>query len=133
MHDVRKLNTAGPHPRKAGADAEDRAAAFLQGEGFTIVTRRFKGIHGELDLVALDGETLVFVEVKLRRGTAMAPEGTVGAKKRARMAAAARQFLAAFEGPERAVRFDVVALGPGGVRHHREAFWPDDPCGGEAW
>ena len=45
-----------PNLRQLGAEAEDRAATYLLGLGYTLVTRRFKAAHGEIDLVALDGE-----------------------------------------------------------------------------
>jgi putative endonuclease len=52
----------------AGAAAETLAARFLAQRGLTIVERNWRRRCGELDLVARDGDTLVFVEVRLRRG-----------------------------------------------------------------
>lgn len=111
--------------RELGVQGEDRAAAFLQEKGFTIVTRRFKAKHGEIDLVALDGETLVFVEVKLSRSPKRAPEEAVSDRKRQRLSLAATEYLARFADRERPVRYDVVAVGPNDIRHQPEAFWPD--------
>lgn len=114
----------GPEPRKAGTAAEDEAASFLQGAGYTIITRRFKAKRGEIDLVALDGEVLVFVEVKSTVKAERSPEEAIGDRKRGRLFAAAQEYLLAYEGPERPVRYDVVTVSPTGIRLHREAFWP---------
>ena len=107
--------------RRKGTDAEDEAADFLIGQGFTIVTRRFKASGGELDLVALDGDLLVFVEVKQRRA-GYVPEASIGQLKRDRLFKAAHDYLEKTGQPGRDFRFDVVALFPNGIRHHRGVF-----------
>ena len=66
---------------------------------------------GEIDIVALDGDTTVFVEVKRRRSDALGtPAEAVTKTKRLRVVRAARRWLAAHPGRGRAVRFDVVAI-----------------------
>jgi putative endonuclease len=113
-----------PSVRRLGADAEDRAADYLLEKGFTIVTRRFKARRGEIDLVVLDGDVLVFVEVKERsRGGSLA-ESSVSAMKAKRLAMAADQYVRANGELEREVRFDLVCFDPEGVRHHVDAFRP---------
>lgn len=106
--------------RRQGSDAEDFAADFLVGQGFTIVTRRYKTRTGELDLVALDGDELVFVEVKERR--VGMPEEAIGRAKIDRLYAAANEYCRANGVPDRHYRFDVVAVASDGVRHHRAVF-----------
>jgi putative endonuclease len=86
------------------------------------VTRRYKARHGEIDLVALDGDVLVFVEVKERRARGYVPEEGVGARKASRLAAAAREYLTAMGEREREFRFDVIAIDADGLRHHRDVF-----------
>ena len=110
-------------PRRQGSEAEDRAADFLLAQGYTIVTRRFKAKSGEIDLVALDGETLVFVEVK-QRGEGYRPEDSIGKKKISHLVAAAKEYVLVTEEQARAVRYDVVAIDPLGLRHHVDAFQP---------
>ena len=99
-----------PHTRARGAAAEDAAEAYLRGQGYRIVERNVAGKLGEIDLVALDGETLVFVEVKAR---ATAEFGraveAVGPRKQARLARAAAMFLARNRST-RPCRFDVLGL-----------------------
>ena len=81
--------------RAVGRRAEDQAAEFLRGLGFTIVTRNYTVKGGELDLVAVDGDELVFIEVRQRRGAVGAPEESLGPKKAGRLRVAARAYLAA--------------------------------------
>jgi len=99
---------------EAGARAEALAAAFLVARGLTIVERNFRCRRGEIDLIARDGETLVFVEVRLRsRRDFGGAAASITAAKRARIAAAALFYLGRLPRtpPCRfdAVLFDAVA------------------------
>ncbi len=108
-----------PGSRRLGSDDEDRVADWLAERGLTVVTRRYRGGGGELDIVAFDGEVLVCVEVKRRSHVQDGAEEAVSAKKLARMARAANHYLHATGLGERPVRYDVVAIGANGVpRHH---------------
>lgn len=93
-----------------GARAEALAADFLAARGLAVVERNFRRRCGEIDIVAHDGDTLVFVEVRLRThrdfGGAAA---SITATKRARMAAAASLYLTRFRRPP-PCRFDAVLL-----------------------
>ena len=99
-----------PHHRARGAAAEDAAETYLRGLGYKIVARNVTTHVGELDLVALDGETLCFVEIKARtrQDFGQAIEA-VGPRKRQRIARAASLFLAKNRS-KRACRFDVLGL-----------------------
>jgi len=93
-----------------GAHAEALAAQFLAARGLTIVARNFRTRHGEIDLIAREGATLVFVEV--RRRTSLAFGGaaaSITATKRARWTLAARAYLGRFA-CEPACRFDAVLM-----------------------
>src|SRR5438046_1622716 len=111
-----------PYIRRLGTDAEDRAASYLLERGFTIVTRRYKARRGELDLVALDGEKLVFVEVKERLAAGYVPEESIGAVKARRLAMAAEEYLVSTGEVGREIRFDTVCIDREGIRHHVDAF-----------
>lgn len=107
---------AGVQRQRLGAAAEDRALAFLQQRGLTLVERNFRARRGEIDLVMRDGEYLVFVEVRLRShlGFVGAAE-SVDQAKRLAMVSAAKAYLATHPETLRlACRFDVVALGDAG-------------------
>lgn len=111
----RKSRTA---KQQSGDQAESAALAHLRAAGLTLIARNFVARGGELDLVMRDGNTLVFVEVRFR---AEASHGdgldSVSATKQRRLIAAARTFLADHAKYARwTTRFDVIALGAGGLR-----------------
>ena len=97
------------------------------GKGLRILDRNYRCRSGEIDIVAVDGDTLVFVEVKERRGEShgQAVEA-VTTRKRSRVIRAARLYAAVKGLSESAIRFDVVAIdwGPEGprLRHDENAF-----------
>lgn len=114
---------AHPTPAQAaGGEAEDTAARFLARQGLEIMQRNYRTRMGEIDLIARDGDTLVFVEVRLRTseryGGAL---GSIHGRKRRRIEAAARHFLMRFK-REPACRFDVVTLDGHEPRWLRGAF-----------
>jgi putative endonuclease len=100
--------------------AEESACRHLERQGFTVEERNYRVPGGEIDIVARRDGLLVFVEVRSREdGSFGAPEETVGARKRLRIAAAARRYLsAAPPGSWEEARFDVIAIeGSGGRRN----------------
>jgi len=102
--------------------------SFLQGRGLRPVTRNFRCRLGEIDLVMLDGDILVFVEVRFRAGTHFTRAGpTVDIHKQRKLARTAALFLARrCEFASRVVRFDVVAIEGDSVEWTRDAFRPAD-------
>ena len=111
-----------PNLRRVGAAAEDRAADFLIEKGYTLVTRRWSARGGEVDLVALDGDVLVFVEVKARSGRWTTPEEAIDDVKVQRFLSAVEAYCTATEQTNRAVRYDVIAIDDKGLRHYEDAF-----------
>lgn len=94
-----------------GRDAEDRAAAELSRRGYVVLARNARTRRGEIDLVAKDGDVLVFVEVRSRADDRYGEaKATVGRAKQARVAAAAGAWLARLPPPWPICRFDVVAV-----------------------
>ena len=112
-----------PTPAQAaGGEAEEAAARLLSDHGLAIVARNYRTRLGEIDLIARDGATLVFVEVRLRSSERFGGAAqSIDSRKRARIAAAARQFLARLP-REPACRFDVVTLDGGAPQWLRGAF-----------
>lgn len=109
-----------------GATAEELACKHLRQAGYRIVARNWRTRLGEIDIVARDGDVLAFVEVKARSSSGFGgPEGAVGPRKRRRIVAAAKAFLASTD-CDLASRFDVVAVEDGDVRIVRDAFQVDD-------
>ena len=112
-----------------GRMGEDLAARYLERQGLRLLERGFRSRHGEIDIVAEDGEVLVFVEVKTRSGGAFGTPGeAVDRRKQARMARSAVSYLLSRARGERPCRFDVVEVlstGPGRearLNHIRNAF-----------
>lgn len=96
-----------------GRAGEDRAAAHLEKRGWQLVERNWRSHQGELDIVALDGEDLVVVEVKTRRGVGFGhPLEAIDARKRARLWHLAMAW--AVDHPDvargREIRLDAVAV-----------------------
>ena len=109
----------------AGAHAETLAARFLTQHGLAILERNWRRRCGELDLVARDGETLVFVEVRLRRDGAFGgAAASITATKRARLVNAANLYLARLPRTP-PCRFDAIlldALDPARIEWLRDIF-----------
>ncbi|MGC8761899.1 MAG: YraN family protein [Bryobacteraceae bacterium] len=113
--------------RALGRRAEDVAHRYLEAEGLTVVDRNWTlpDRGAEVDLVAWDGDTVVFVEVKSRREPlAGDPQRAIDRDKRRRIVRAARIFLRRWRIPPERARFDVVTVvfEPYQVRHYRDAW-----------
>jgi len=107
-----------------GKSGEERAAKLFLEAGMSIVARNFRRPSGEIDIIALDGETLVFAEVKAWSTLGMENLAYgINARKRARIIETAKYFLRENrQYDERAVRFDVVFVGGDAVTHLASAF-----------
>lgn len=105
-----------------GLAAEERAARFLSDKGWEILERNFRAKVGELDIVARDGECVVFVEVRSRsRADYGGAAASVAVSKRRKLTRAARLFIQrnALDCP---MRFDVVAIDGERLEHIEDAF-----------
>ncbi len=116
-------------PKTLGRRGEDAAARFLKRQGCKILARSRRLAPGELDLVALDGRTIVFVEVKTRTSADVGhPAEAVDAVKQRKLTRLAVTFLKRHGLLEFPARFDVVAITwPGGrgrpvIEHFKNAF-----------
>jgi putative endonuclease len=98
-------------PRRLGDRGERYAERYLRRRGMKIVARQERGAGGELDLVAVDGRTVVFVEVKTRRSLDGGhPLEAITPAKQRRIIRAALSYLQRHHLIDCAVRFDVVAV-----------------------
>lgn len=94
-----------------GRLGEDLAADYLIEQGYKILARNWRCRHGEIDLVAMDGNTMVFIEVKTRRTVRLGqPEEAVDIRKQKRLRILARRYIHETGQTARAYRFDVVAV-----------------------
>ncbi|MDA0799282.1 MAG: YraN family protein [Chloroflexi bacterium] len=108
---------------KLGTQGESIAAAHLEAQGMRIIDRNFHTRYGEVDLIAEEGDAIVFVEVKTRRSAAYGtPEESVTPRKRERLLLTAQTYLQQHELDQRTWRIDVVAIrlqanGPANINH----------------
>jgi len=112
FHNLFRATAPAPAPHLVtGERGEREAARYLRRRGYKILTRRFAGKHGEIDIVARDGEVLAFVEVKTRSSEQFgAAADAVGVEKQAHLASCAREYLRLLGNPHIPVRFDIVEV-----------------------
>jgi len=105
-----------------GRAGEDAAVQLLEAHGYRIVARNVRLPGGEIDVIARDGDTIVFVEVKARASTSFGSAvRAVDARKRATLRACASDWLQ-IAAPRASARFDVVTFDRGRATLHRGAF-----------
>jgi putative endonuclease len=113
--------------RIQGKAGEDLAAGYLEQQGLKIIERNYRFERGEIDLIAEEGDELVFVEVKARRSAAFgSPEEAVTEEKQEQVHTVAEGYLFEHDIDNRPCRFDVVAIefrnNKVDIRHIRNAF-----------
>jgi putative endonuclease len=110
-----------------GTKGEDLAVRFLQKKGYRIVKRNYKTPVGEIDIIARDGDTIVFIEVKTRTDISFGyPFEAVNKRKRQKLKNLALLYLKR-QGKESPVRFDVLSIfcmddGKKDIEHIKDAF-----------
>ncbi len=110
-----------------GKIGEEIAVKFLSQKGFKILKRNYRYGHGEIDIIAMDGDDLVFVEVKTRASDKFGlPEDSVTFKKRKQLRKIAEAFLQTNKIEFSGCRFDVVSIilkkGKAEINHIENAF-----------
>lgn len=107
---------------KRGREAEEKAVRYLRNKGHYVVERNFFCYRGEIDVITLDDDFLVFVEVKKRgKGSFVSPEEAITAKKKKRLIKCSKRWILDndYRGDS---RFDVIALSDGEIRHYQDAI-----------
>jgi putative endonuclease len=113
--------------RQKGNIGEDAAAGYLKNMGYGILERNYRYDRGEIDIIADDGGTLVFVEVKARRSKAFGePEEAITEYKKHQLEKVAEGYLVQHSIEDRECRFDVIAIswenGRASINHIQNAF-----------
>lgn len=112
MADAR--STDGPsrsNNREKGVRGEDLATACLKKEGYRIIERNYRCRHGEIDIIAMDKEDVIFIEVKGRTSdTFGSPEEAIGPAKQKKISKVALRYLQERGLADHSARFDVVAI-----------------------
>ena len=111
--------------RIAGRRGEDVAADYLESQGYTILDRNYSCRIGEIDVIAWDGEFVVFAEVKARADATFGlPREAVDWRKQKTIVKVAQYWLYKNKRTGIPVRFDVVEILAGKVNHITDAFRP---------
>lgn len=106
-----------------GKLGEERAVRELERRGYAILARRYRTRYGEIDIVADDAGTIVFVEVKVRETADCGSAAeAVTVRKQRRLTSMAADYLARNRVADRACRFDVVAIDAGVATVYPAAF-----------
>ena len=110
-----------------GSEGESLAVQFLKKRGYGIIAHNYRTPLGEIDIIARDGETIVFIEVKTRSNDAFAaPYEAVNSAKRQKLRHVATLYLKR-QKTEVPARFDVISItclgnGQKSIQHIRDAF-----------
>jgi putative endonuclease len=109
---------------KKGKRGEDEAVRLLESAGFSVITRNFRAKSGEIDIIADDHGTLVFIEVKAWHTLGIESlEQAVDHRKQKKIVETAKFFLENYrEYSNKQIRFDVVFIGQGFTKHLASAF-----------
>ena len=109
--------------RAKGYEYEKKAALYLQKKGYEILEQNFYTFFGEIDLIAKDGETIVFIEVKYRKNLKSGyPQEAVTYTKRQKIIKSAEYYLYQKRVEEKPCRFDVIAAAGNEFLHIKNAF-----------
>lgn len=123
----RKQNLPGDSRKALGKRGEELALNYLKKKRWRILERNYRMRSGEVDIVAWDGSTLTFVEVKSRSGTTFGePHEAVDKRKQVRVSRAAKHYILVKKIKDVPMRFDVISIlfdgDYGKVDHIRDAF-----------
>lgn len=110
--------------RAVGQCKEELAAGYLRSKGYTILERNYRSYSGEIDLIAIAGNTIVFFEVKYRAGSRYGSPGeAVDHRKQQTIYRVAQQYMMSHGYREdAAARFDVISILGDEIRHYQDAF-----------
>ena len=119
---------SGTNRREAGRAGEDAACLWLERGGYSVIRRNFAVRGGEIDIIAEDGSSTLFIEVKMRKAGSMSrPAAAVTREKQRRISVAAAAYMAQFP-LKKPPRYDVIELTDNGggnylIRHIKGAFF----------
>jgi putative endonuclease len=109
--------------RKLGSYYEQAAGYYLEQQGFCILQFNYRCYYGEIDIIAIDGQCLVFCEVKYRQNENKgSPLAAVNEKKQRKLYQCAGYYLTVHSIKETACRFDVIGIEGSRVMHIKDAF-----------
>jgi len=109
--------------RQKGDRYEEEAIAFLSQKGLTLVARNYQCKLGEIDLITMDGDTIIFVEVRFRKSSSFGGAAvSVTRAKQRKISLAALHYLQSKKSDNAPCRFDVLAFGETDIQWIQDAF-----------
>lgn len=109
--------------RTKGRHGEEIAVEYLKNNGYRIVENNYKNCFGEIDIIAKEGDTIVFIEVKARNTDFYGhPAASVDLRKQRRIGKVAEGYLTEKKLSDHPVRFDVVSICEGKIEVIKDAF-----------
>ena len=113
-----------------GRLGEEIACREIRKRGYRIIERNYKSRLGEIDLIAMDGDVLVFIEIKTRRSSIDYAKEAIDKRKRKRLSKLALAYIKAKRYDNIKVRFDVIAISIKNNKPYieviKDAFWLED-------
>ncbi len=110
--------------REVGSQKENLAISYLKNKGYKIIKQNFYTKFGEIDVIAKDGNTLVFIEVRSRSYDNLGlPEESINKAKQKKIIKTAKIFLNSFNIDYNEIRFDVIAILNENINHIENAFY----------
>lgn len=123
MSSSRDKQKPAKRQQRVGREFEDRAASFLEQQGFAIIERNWRSGHREIDLIARTDDVLVFVEVKASMTSTFGhPAERVDTTKMRNLTRAAQAYMIEREISGCDCRFDVITFCNGQLEHYPDAF-----------
>lgn len=108
---------------RKGVNKETQAVNYLESLGYTIITRNYRIKGGEIDIICLDSEYIVFVEVRSGKHNPHFPiEETINTRKRERIIYTAESYMSRFLEEMMPMRFDVITITGEDIKHYKNAF-----------
>ncbi len=118
------INSTKKSTRQKGKKYEELAEKFLIGKGLDILERNWQAGHQEIDLIAREDQTIVFVEVKGSRTDRFGhPAEKIDSRKRRNLIKAAEKYMLDKELSGYDVRFDLITFLGEKLEYYRDAFW----------
>lgn len=113
--------------KEQGKEGEDRAAKVLKAKGYKIIERNYRNPFGEIDIIAEEGDCLVFIEVKKRNTETFGdPLYAIDASKKRHIVMSAKYYLKSHRLNNKKTRFDVVGITPHTVKIVKNAFLAEE-------
>ena len=109
--------------KSKGKAAEEKAASYLKSLGYKILEKNFHSRFGEIDIIARDGNTLVFVEVRSKSYSSFGtPEETISKSKAKKIIKTAQLYIQIKNPSFEDVRFDIISILHNNISHIKNAF-----------